>query len=182
MRYTVGVGLSSVVGGTQNSEIACHDCTISNYGQPPTTLIYRGAHMTSEIDRKKSRKSNRQNRARNEREGRNNPFINIHLSQQEKEDKNTWCPNRDGIWDWLDVAAEAGYTVSCRWDEYNTCFGAFMRTADEESINYDLVLTGRGGTCAGALRELLFCHNVLLAENWQSVRQLPLDAPGDEDF
>lgn len=105
-----------------------------------------------------------------QRNGTNNwqpsEFININLNEQEDVDKAEAIPNYDTLLALLTEEVENGYKFTLKWDERGNCMSVFMQNTDVEHENGGLILTGRGGTAASALRECIYCHRNILQGEW----------------
>jgi len=138
--------------------------------------------MTSEYDKTK-RKSGRDRHSSGKLGGeRENPFVNVSLSEEQNAQKRSWLADRADLFDVAQELIEAEYAISIKWDDYSGSPAVFLRPPDGHGENDGLVLTGRGGTVASALRECLFIHNVVLEGNWRNAKPRSVRDFSDDDF
>lgn len=97
-------------------------------------------------------------------------FVNRELSTEEGQALKA-LPYWSEDWDtYLLRANDSGYKVTLKYDEWSKSYAAFMTTDDEFSPNFQMILTGRGSCPLKALRQVLYKHYVLAAEEqWVSL-------------
>jgi hypothetical protein len=97
-------------------------------------------------------------------------FVNRELSEDEVKALKK-LPSWGEDWDNLLLQAmEQRYKITLKFDDWSKSFAAFMTTDDEKADNFGMILTGRGSMPIKALRQVLYKHFSLAADQlWVSL-------------
>lgn len=94
-------------------------------------------------------------------------FINYELSQEETLSCKTWNVTLEELDKALSALFDDGYRLSCKFDEYGQCYGAFLNAPASGSVNSGFCLSGRGSTPVKAVKQLLYKHFHILDQHWE---------------
>lgn len=97
-------------------------------------------------------------------------FVNYDLRKEEKAKFKKWVTSEGQKLDEMLLRlCEGEYQLSIKYDDYNTCYAAFISPrGDKAKINEGLILTGRGSSPLMAIMGVLFRHYVLFEGEWSS--------------
>lgn len=122
-----------------------------------------------------SRPSIRQGRAAPDSE-----FVNYELDKEQTDEYRVWRQDQELVYSILTEMLEGGYRVSLKFDTYSSSCAAFI-IPDNDSENYGLLLTGRGGNPYRALSEAVFKHEIVFGRTWH-VTAKPGNRTDDPDY
>ena len=138
--------------------------------------------MTSELENGKRRGKGTSGSSRSRAAKAPNPFINVTLTTEQEEAKRRDMPQYPDVFNRLDEALDNGLAITLKYDDYSSAYSCFIRDTDPDSQNADLVLTGRGGTAASALREALFLAANAPDGDWTALRNPDRRSYSSDDF
>jgi hypothetical protein len=78
-----------------------------------------------------------------------------------------WSITADSVFDTSHNLCEQGYRITLKPDLYNNCFAAFIQQTSADGPNAGYILTGRGSTPFKALKQALYKHFEVMAQDWE---------------
>jgi hypothetical protein len=122
--------------------------------------------MTGHLNARDDKRYQRSQRAQSGHQyGERATFINRELSQDERLAMLEWREDLQAVNAAWSEALKNGYKINTKYDDYNSCFAAYIIPPDD-GPNGGFILAGRGGNALRAVSEGLFKHSVLFGERW----------------
>jgi hypothetical protein len=97
----------------------------------------------------------------------NTTFIQYELDKVASTACKAWNCDEVAAFHALHGLADAGYSVTLKYDTYSEAYASFMQQKGDEGPNSGFTLTGRGSTPYKALKQLLFKHFEVMAQTWE---------------
>jgi hypothetical protein len=95
-------------------------------------------------------------------------FVNWALDDAQKTACKAWELARDDFDDLLVKTIEAGYKVTLSYDGFRSAYTASLVAQQEAKTNYGFILAGKGSTPLKALKQALYIHYYVMAEDWSA--------------
>lgn len=95
-------------------------------------------------------------------------FVNWSLSQEEKAACKSWVLSLEDFDNALATLIEAGYKTTLSYDSFRTCYTCSIVPTKDAKSNQGYILTGKGSTATKALKQALYTHFHIMAEEWAS--------------
>lgn len=86
-------------------------------------------------------------------------FVRYELDESQRAECKKWSPTLVELDDEILKMNEELYTISLKYDDYNSCYSCNITMPDVKHANYNLCLTGRGSTPFKALKQALYKHH-----------------------
>lgn len=102
-------------------------------------------------------------------------WIDVQLSDKQKQQMKADMPDNDAVVLGIEALVEKGYSVSVRYDEWNSCVAAYITPSADDAQNKGKILSGRGRSAASALRGAIFRHFTVLKGVWGATAPRPID-------
>lgn len=124
--------------------------------------------MTSEIDRKHTRKpAAKQVSAQAVPYGKSE-FINFELDKALQAECKAWKMDEASVFAAIEEMTSDGYKFSIKFDKYSDCYACFVFPPDSGHPNSGYILTGRGSSAWKSVKQCLFKHYVVFQGDWAS--------------
>lgn len=95
-------------------------------------------------------------------------FVNWSLDADQKAACKAWELERDDIDNLLVKTIEGGYKVTLSYDGFRSAYTASLIAQQEAKTNYGFILAGKGSTPLKALKQALYIHYYIMAEDWSA--------------
>jgi hypothetical protein len=106
-------------------------------------------------------------------------FIQYELDESQRIECKGWDLDGDALWLELLAYVDDGYTFSVKWDTFSQCYACFMQVrGDDQHINANLILSGRGSSPAKAVKQVCFKHRAVGA-SWSEFAEKRVAALDD---
>jgi len=102
-------------------------------------------------------------------------WINLDLTEKQKAQMREVFPDDSSVFGGLQGLVEQGYKLSVSFDLRNDCVGAYAFPSLDHPENAGMALVARAATVFGALRGLVFRHEVVFKHNWRQTGGGTLD-------
>jgi hypothetical protein len=93
-------------------------------------------------------------------------FVNWSLSPDEKAACKAWELSLEDYDEALLTLVEAGYKSTVSYDDFRSCFTASIVPTKTAKSNQGYILTGKGSTPLKSVKQVLYIHYHIMAEEW----------------
>lgn len=94
-------------------------------------------------------------------------FVNYDLTDEERASCKRYLDSAEQWAAAVEAVVVAGYALSVKPEGDGEAFAAFLRAPSRDCDNSGLILSGRGSTPVKAVRQVLFKHLRVMAEDWR---------------
>lgn len=105
-------------------------------------------------------------------------FINVNLTQPEKNAYAEWDIQDSDVWDGLATYGEKGYRFSLNWNKGNSHWIASYTGGEDAGKNQGYAVSGFAPDPYNAARVLLFKVSCVLPDVWKEYKPSPTDSIG----
>lgn len=95
-------------------------------------------------------------------------FVDVNLTKTQSKEVKESIFGMDELENALTKLCESKYKVTCSYDDYSSCFSAFLIPTAPDDLNAGMILTARGSTPIKAVKQLLYKHYTVTAGAWRN--------------
>lgn len=123
--------------------------------------------MTSELEGKRRKTGKSGNQRAKAQRFNDAKFIQHELDKAQMQACKKWEVSEADCLEAVLRLADNGYVVTLKYDDYSEAYSCFVRQSKDDGPNFGYILAGRGSSPYKALKQALFKHYTVMAEDWE---------------